>query len=137
MLAYTPANCRPAYFRRFLPMLTKTDSKPYQFISSILTGIYLSILVGCVKPPTNVEIGNKTGVLHWGNGTEPKPGPSHCYRCSRHHIISALMEGLVLKDSQTLEPKPGWLSDGRLAKQINLIFSGVIKVEQRRHSGRE
>ena len=89
-------------------MLTKTDSKPYQLISSMLVGIYLSILFGCEKPPTNVEIGNTTGVLHWGNGTEPQSLDPHIATgVPEHHIISALMEGRVLKDSQTLEPKPG------------------------------
>ncbi len=83
-------------------------SKIYRLFFLVLMGIYLCILAGCETPPTNVELGNKTGVLHWGNGTEPQSLDPHIATgVPEHHIISALMEGLVLKDSQTLEPTPG------------------------------
>jgi oligopeptide transport system substrate-binding protein len=83
-------------------------SKIYRLFFLVLHGIYLCILAGCGTPPTNVELGNKTGVLHWGNGTEPQSLDPHIATgVPEHHIISSLMEGLVLKDSRTLEPTPG------------------------------
>ena len=116
-------------------MLTKTDSKPYQLISSLLIGIYLSILVGCEKPPTNVEIGNKTGVLHWGNGTEPQSLDPHIATgVPEHHIISALMEGLVLKDSQTLEPKPGMAERWEISED-KLIYTFHLRSDAKWSNG--
>ena len=116
-------------------MLTNTDSKPYQLIYSILVGIYLSILVGCEKPPTNVEIGNKTGVLHWGNGTEPQSLDPHIATgVPEHHIISALMEGLVLKDSQTLEPKPGVAERWEISED-KLIYTFHLRSDARWSNG--
>ena len=89
-------------------MHIKSNPKIYRFFFLILHGIYLCVLPGCENPPTNVELGNKTGVLHWGNGTEPQSLDPHIATgVPEHHVISALMEGLVLKDSQNLEPTPG------------------------------
>ena len=45
--------------------------------------------------------------MHWGNGTEPQSLDPHIATgVPEHKIIMALMEGLVLKDSKTLEPRP-------------------------------
>ena len=66
------------------------------------------ILTGCGSTENNVTQGNRTGTLHWGNGTEPQSLDPHIATgVPEHKIISALMEGLVLKDRETLEPKPG------------------------------
>ena len=90
--------------------------------------IFLSILLatcvtltGCGSSETNVVAGNKSGTLYWGNGTEPQSlDPQIATGVPEHHVISAVMEGLVLKDRKTLEPRPGvaktWdiSSDGRV-----------------------
>ena len=79
------------------------------------------ILTGCGSSETNVVAGNKSGTLYWGNGTEPQSlDPQIATGVPEHHVISAVMEGLVLKDRKTLEPRPGvaktWdiSSDGRV-----------------------
>ena len=77
--------------------------------------IFLSILLatcvtltGCGSSETNVVAGNKSGTLYWGNGTEPQSlDPQIATGVPEHHVISAVMEGLVLKDRKTLEPRPG------------------------------
>ena len=77
--------------------------------------IFLSILLatcvtltGCGSSETNVVAGNKSGTLYWGNGTEPESlDPQIATGVPEHHIISAVMAGLVLKDRKTLEPRPG------------------------------
>ena len=62
----------------------------------------------CGDSQTNVEKGNINGTLYWGNGTEPQSlDPQIATGVPEHHVISALMEGLVLKDRKTLLPKPG------------------------------
>jgi oligopeptide transport system substrate-binding protein len=65
-------------------------------------------LSGCGSSESNVAEGNRTGILHWGNGTEPQSLDPHVATgVPEHHIIVALMEGLVHKNSKTLEPEPG------------------------------
>lgn len=78
--------------------------------SLFLLGI-ISLLValsGCGDYQSNVESGNLKGTLHWGNGTEPQSLDPHIATgVPEHHIISSLMEGLIHKDGETLEPRPG------------------------------
>ena len=75
----------------------------------LLSALALSlVLIGCGSSESNVEAGNRTGTLHWGNGTEPQSLDPHIATgVPEHHIIVALMEGLVHKDSKTLGPTPG------------------------------
>ena len=74
----------------------------------LLSVIILVGLTGCGGGESNVSAGNKTGTLYWGNGTEPQSlDPQIATGVPEHHIISAVMEGLVLKDRKTLEPRPG------------------------------
>ncbi len=73
----------------------------------VLTGLILT-LSSCGDYQSNVESGNREGTLHWGNGTEPQSLDPHIATgVPEHHIISSLMEGLVHKDGETLEPRPG------------------------------
>ena len=78
-------------------------------ISAIALCLVSSLLLsGCGSSESNVEAGNRTGTLHWGNGTEPQSLDPHIATgVPEHHIIKALMEGLVHKDSESLGPTPG------------------------------
>ena len=52
--------------------------------------------------------GNRDGVLHYGNGTEPQGLDPHVVTgVPENHIIRALFEGLAVKNPITLEPEPG------------------------------
>jgi len=68
---------------------------------------------------SNVESGLLTQTLHIGNGTEPSDLDPHTVTgIPEHRILTALMEGLVDVDPETLEPVPatasGWaISDDR------------------------
>ena len=78
-------------------------------LGSILTlSLIFALLGGCGDYENNVYQGNRDGVLHVGNGTEPQSLDPHIATgVPEHHIISAVMEGLVAKDRKTLMPKPG------------------------------
>jgi oligopeptide transport system substrate-binding protein len=78
-------------------------------LSAIILILTSSLLLGsCGSSENNVSKGNRTGTLHWGNGTEPQSLDPHIATgVPEHKIITALMEGLVLKDRKTLEPRPG------------------------------
>ena len=78
-------------------------------LSAIILILTSSLLLGsCGSSENNVSKGNRTGTLHWVNGTEPQSLDPHIATgVPEHKIIIALMEGLVLKDRKTLEPRPG------------------------------
>lgn len=85
---------------------SKHKKSDFIFLSVVLAACIA--LVGCGSSETNVVAGNKSGTLYWGNGTEPQSlDPQIATGVPEHHVISAVMEGLVLKDRRTLEPRPG------------------------------
>lgn len=68
------------------------------------------ILMSCSSGSreSRVEQGNREGILHFGNGTEPQGLDPHIVTgVPEHHIITALFEGLVTKNPATLEIEPG------------------------------
>ena len=77
-------------------------------VFSLLLLVLALILSACGGGQSNVDQGNRNGTLHWGNGTEPQSLDPHIATgVPEHHIITALMEGLMSKDSKTLAPKAG------------------------------
>ncbi|MEH6616865.1 MAG: peptide ABC transporter substrate-binding protein [Porticoccus sp.] len=75
---------------------------------SLIFLIATLLLSGCGSGESNVATGNRDGILHWGNGTDPQELDPHIVTgVPEHHILTALLEGLVLKDPATLEPIPG------------------------------
>jgi len=66
------------------------------------------LLVGCKPPLTRVQQGNRTQTLHITNGTDPEDIDPHIVTgVPEHHIITALIEGLVGEDPKDLHPVPG------------------------------
>jgi oligopeptide transport system substrate-binding protein len=80
-----------------------------RFVSAtlLLVGVLLAS-VGCARRETAVTIGNRTGVLHVGNGAEVQSLDPHLAGGSvDHNVLSALFEGLITLDEETLQPRPG------------------------------
>jgi len=72
-----------------------------------VTAIVL-LLAACDIGETNVQSGNRAGVLHVGNGSEPQSLDPHIISGTpEFNIVSALLEGLVTPDPVTLKPLPG------------------------------
>lgn len=66
------------------------------------------LLASCSGGESNVASGNREGILHFGNGSEPQGLDPHVVTgVPEHFIISALFEGLATKNPYTLEPEPG------------------------------
>ena len=87
---------------------SKAVSPPTRTFHALCLAALLLVVSGCGGGESNVSLGNRTGTLHWGNGTEPQSLDPHIATgVPEHHIITSLMEGLVLKDSTTLAPIPG------------------------------
>jgi oligopeptide transport system substrate-binding protein len=72
------------------------------FVYSLLS------LAACSDGERRVDQGNRDGILHFGNGTEPQSLDPHVTTgIPEHHIQLALFENLVVKHVETLEPSPG------------------------------
>ena len=64
-------------------------------ISFLMLILFIS-LTGCGSGESNISLGNRTGILYWGNGTEPASLDPHIATgVPEHHIMSSVMEGLV------------------------------------------
>lgn len=71
--------------------------------------VAFALLVGaCAKRETTVAHGNQAGILHVGNGAEVQSLDPHLAGGSvDHNVLSALFEGLVTLDEETMQPRPG------------------------------
>jgi oligopeptide transport system substrate-binding protein len=74
-----------------------------------LLAIFASIcLLACGGGESNVVQGNRDGILHYGNGSEPQGLDPHVVTgVPENKLIRALFEGLAVKNPYTLEPEPG------------------------------
>ena len=65
-------------------------------------------LAACAKRETAVALGNRTGVLHVGNGAEVQSLDPHLAGGAvDHNVLGAIFEGLITLDEETLQPRPG------------------------------
>ena len=91
-------------------MVSRPTNTAHLFSSgfSALCCALLLLLTACGGGESNVITGNRDGVLHYGNGTEPQGLDPHVVTgVPENHIIRALFEGLAVKNPITLEPEPG------------------------------
>ena len=92
-----------------------------------LTALFTALLlVACTSGESNVVTGNRDGILHVGNGTEPQGLDPHVVSgVPEINIVKSLFEGLVTIDPYTLDPEPGvaesWtISDDGLVATFHL-----------------
>src|SRR5690606_5251376 len=82
--------------------------RPGNAALTLILTLTIGLLTACSGGENNVQAGNKDKILHFGNGAEPQELDPHIVTgVPEHNIIAALLEGLVSKDPQTLEPVPG------------------------------
>ena len=87
------------------------------------------LMGGCSGGENNVTTGNRDGILHWGNGTDPQELDPHIVTgIPEHHILTALLEGLVAKDPATLEPVAA------VAKEWSISEDGKTYTFKLRHN---
>lgn len=78
------------------------------FFQQLLIVLVTGLLLACGGGESNVEKGNREGILHYGNGSEPQGLDPHVVTgVPENHLIRALFEGLAVKNPFTLEPEPG------------------------------
>ena len=74
----------------------------------VFSTVIALVLSGCMGNESKVAQGNRDGVLHYGNGSEPQGLDPHIVTgVPENKIIRALFEGLAVKNPYTLEPEPG------------------------------
>lgn len=79
-----------------------------RFLRTALTLAAFGILAACSSGESNVVQGNRDGILHFGNGSEPQGLDPHVVTgVPENKLIRALFEGLAVKNPYTLEPEPG------------------------------
>ena len=92
-------------------------------------------LAGCGSDETRVAQGDREQVLHWGNGTEPQELDPHIVTgIPEHHILVALLEGLVLKNPATLEPIPGVAERWEISAD-GLVYTFHLRADARWSNG--
>lgn len=89
------------------------------------------MLGSCGNGESNIESGSRQQILHWGNGTEPQELDPHIVTgIPEHHIIVALLEGLVLKDPATLEAIPG-VAERWTISDDGLVYTFHLRADAR------
>lgn len=79
-----------------------------QTVSGFFSLVLLAALSGCMQGESNVAAGNREGVLHIGNGTEPQSLDPHVMTSVQDAFIArTLFEGLVTQNPYTQAIEPG------------------------------
>ncbi len=82
----------------------------------------LASLLGCSAGESNVAQGNRDGILHFGNGSEPQGLDPHVVTgVPESKLIDALFEGLTRKNPWTLEPEPGAAASWEFSEDRRVI----------------
>ncbi len=77
-------------------------------LHTLLSLLVLVLLTGCTGGESNITIGNREGIFHYGNGSEPQGLDPHVVTgVPENNILRALFEGLAVKNPYTLESEPG------------------------------
>ena len=77
-------------------------------LTFLATVVSLSLLAACTGGESNVTAGNRDGILHYGNGSEPQGLDPHVVTgVPENKLIRSMFEGLAVKNPYTLEPEPG------------------------------
>ena len=112
-------------YLRFSDSVKLTSSTLFKGIA--LFGL-LMVLTSCGTSENNVSSGNRTGTLHWGNGTEPQSlDPQIATGVPEHHIITSVMEGLVGKDRKTLMPIPAVAESWEVSDNLKVYTFHIRK----------
>jgi len=81
---------------------------PGRLLRITMAGFLLAALLACSQGESNVASGNRDGVLHFGNFSEPQSIDPHVMSGTPGvNIANALYEGLVVRNPATLEMDPG------------------------------
>ncbi len=91
-------------------------------LQHVLIICLVTLLGACGGGESNVESGNRLGILHYGNGSEPQGLDPHVVTgVPENKLIRALFEGLAVKNPYTLEPEPGVAESWELSADRRVV----------------
>jgi oligopeptide transport system substrate-binding protein len=106
--------------------------------SHALLAIFSSIVAAttaCSRRETLIQAGNRQGILHVGNGAEVQYLDPHIAGGSiDHNVLSALFEGLVTLDEETLQPRPGAAASWEISPN-GLVYTFHLRPEAKWSNG--
>jgi len=83
-------------------------SRSVPVVVHFILAVTLLVTAGCARRDTSVSTGDRTGLLHVGNGAEVQSLDPHLAGGAvDHNVLSTLFEGLITLDEETLQPRPG------------------------------
>jgi oligopeptide transport system substrate-binding protein len=89
-------------------VISSRSSSVFLCLFALFAAIPFAVLTGCLKRETAVERGNHDQILFRGMGPEVADLDPHLGTSANDYtVLSALFEGLVDEDPQTLAPVPG------------------------------
>lgn len=110
----------------------KKIGKWWLFGAGILS---ISLLGGCGKKETPVEIGNREQILHMGNGVEPEDlDPQIVSGVQENKILIGLFEGLVNPDAKDFHPIPGVAKSWDISED-RLIYTFYLREDAKWSNG--
>ncbi len=94
----------------------------HRIVRVVSLALVAAFLGGCSAGESNVAQGNREGILHFGNGSEPQGLDPHVVTgVPESKIIDALFEGLTRKNPWTLEPEPGAAASWEFSEDRRVI----------------
>jgi oligopeptide transport system substrate-binding protein len=94
----------------------------HRIVRVVSFALVAAFLGGCSAGESNVAQGNREGILHFGNGSEPQGLDPHVVTgVPESKIIDALFEGLTRKNPWTLEPEPGAAASWEFSEDRRVI----------------
>lgn len=104
-------------------------------LAAAIAVLLTAIAGGCTKRERPVDSGLRDQVLHFGNGSEPQDlDPQTITGVPEHHLMMALLEGLVSENPKTLDPEPG-ISDKWTISDDGLVYTFHIRETARWSNG--
>jgi oligopeptide transport system substrate-binding protein len=92
------------------------------FSQSVRVLLLVCTLGACSAGESNVAQGNRDGILHFGNGSEPQGLDPHVVTgVPESKLIDALFEGLTRKNPWTLEPEPAAAASWEFSEDRRVI----------------
>ena len=84
--------------------------------------VLLSLISSCGDNTPPVDLSPQTKILYLGNGTEPKDLDPHTVTgVPESKILMALIEGLVIRHPEGLDPLPGMAQSWDISYDLSLI----------------
>ena len=89
-------------------LITRLQDTTDRAFAGLLCVFVSVILSACSPPESNVSVGNRTGVMYYGYGSEVQTLDPHIVSdTGAWEVTGALFEGLVRRNAETLQPEPG------------------------------